>query len=149
MRHLMNPRLCRSTLSTLSPRISKPLTLQTKLTMSTSTHSPNTSGHFTNADTGAKTADPYTQANADNQDVPLKEKVDDLMHFCESVKFCMMTTRQDQSGLLVSRCMALAAKESGVDLLFHTNTETHKTDELSADPHVNISFIKPSTVGTV
>jgi hypothetical protein len=58
----------------------------------------------------------------------------------------MMTTRQDQSGLLVSRCMALAAKESAVDLLFHTNTETGKTDELLSDPHVNMAFIKPNTV---
>jgi hypothetical protein len=57
-----------------------------------------------------------------------------------------MTTRQDQSGLLVSRCMALAAKESAVDLLFHTNTETGKTDELLSDPHVNMAFIKPNTV---
>lgn len=33
-------------------------------------------------------------------------------------------------------------KESGgVDLLFFTNTESHKTDELKGDPHANISFL--------
>ena len=28
--------------------------------------------------------------------------------------------------------------------MFHTNTETKKTDELSGDPHVNISFLNSS-----
>ena len=45
----------------------------------------------------------------------------------------MMTTRDASSGKLVSRCMAVAAKESGgIDLLFHTNTESHKTDEIAS-----------------
>lgn len=36
-------------------------------------------------------------------------------------------------------------KESGgIDLLFFTNTESHKTDELKSDPHVNISFLDSS-----
>lgn len=37
-------------------------------------------------------------------------------------------------------------QENGVDLLFHTNTETGKTDELAADPQVNMGFIRSSTV---
>lgn len=32
----------------------------------------------------------------------------------------------------------------GIDLLFHTNTESGKTDDLDADPHVNVSFINAS-----
>merc|ERR1711974_403754 len=41
--------------------------------------------------------------------------------------------------------MALAATETqGIDLLFHTNTESGKTDDMSADPHVNMSFIDSS-----
>ncbi|KAG7143821.1 Protein bli-3 like protein [Verticillium longisporum] len=41
--------------------------------------------------------------------------------------------------------MALAASEvGGIDLLFHTNTESNKTDEIKSDPHVNISFINSS-----
>jgi hypothetical protein len=39
---------------------------------------------------------------------PLTEKVQDLVKFIEKCKFCMMTTRIASSGLLVSRCMALA-----------------------------------------
>jgi len=116
--------------------------------MSSSVHPPNTSHQFSATDSmpaGGKSADPYKEANADNLNVSLKEKVEDLMTFITNTKYGMMTTRQDRSGLLVSRCMALADKENGVDLIFHTNTETGKTDELHSDPHVNMSFIKPST----
>jgi len=31
-----------------------------------------------------------------------------------------------------------------MDYLFFTNTESHKTDELKSDPHVNISFLDGS-----
>lgn len=46
----------------------------------------------------------------DNMETSLKDKVEDLINFCEAVKFGMMTTRQPGTGLLVSRCMATAAK---------------------------------------
>ncbi|KAL9599223.1 MAG: hypothetical protein Q9219_004004 [cf. Caloplaca sp. 3 TL-2023] len=95
---------------------------------------------FSNTDTGSKTADPYT---AQNKNEPgLKDKVEDLVGFIDSCKFGMMTTRIQSTGGLASRCMALAAKEGGgVDLLFHTNTESGKTDDLKSDPHINISFL--------
>lgn len=57
---------------------------------------------------GDKPADPYKAANLTDPD--LKEKVQDLVSFMESCKFGMMTTRIESSGLLTSRCMALAAK---------------------------------------
>ena len=64
---------------------------------------------FSNTDVpGDKPADPYTAINKSNPD--LKEKVDDLVSFIDSCKFGMMTTRIGSSGLLTSRCMALAAK---------------------------------------
>ncbi|KAK4442974.1 blue light-inducible protein [Podospora aff. communis PSN243] len=95
-----------------------------------------------NTNTGGKHADPFKAANLDN-DVPLAQKIEDLSNFATSCKFGMMTTRDaNKSGNLVSRCMALVATESGgIDLLFHTNTESGKTDDLSTDPHVNISFL--------
>ncbi|OTA98795.1 hypothetical protein M426DRAFT_325694 [Hypoxylon sp. CI-4A] len=41
--------------------------------------------------------------------------------------------------------MAIAGKEGGdIDLTFTTNTESHKTDELKADKHTNISFCDSS-----
>jgi len=85
-------------------------------------------------------SDPYTQKNKDEPG--LEEKITALSDFVKSSKFGMMTTRIADSGLLVSRCMATAAQESGgIDLLFHTNTESGKTSDLSSDEHVNISFL--------
>ncbi len=57
---------------------------------------------------GDKPADPYKATNLTDPD--LKEKVQDLVTFMEYCKFGMMTTRIESSGLLTSRCMALAAK---------------------------------------
>ncbi|ORY58051.1 uncharacterized protein BCR38DRAFT_353308 [Pseudomassariella vexata] len=98
---------------------------------------------FSNTDTGNKTADPYTAVNKD--EASLDVKVETLTNFITSAKFGMMTTRDPSSGKLISRCMALAGKEAGgLDLLFVTNTESHKTDELKADSHINISFLDSS-----
>jgi len=98
------------------------------------------SGDFSNADTGSKPADPYTAKNKD--DPSLSEKVDDLSSFISSCKFGMMTTHTPTSNSLVSRCMALAAKEGGgIDLIFHTNTESGKTDDISSDSAINIAFL--------
>ncbi len=65
---------------------------------------------FSNTDSvpSDKPADPYKATNLTNPELP--EKVQDLVKFIESCKFGMMTTRIESSGLLTSRCMALAAK---------------------------------------
>ena len=63
---------------------------------------------FSNADTGDKPADPYKATNLDTSD--FKTKVEELSKFIDSCKFGMMTTRIESSGLLTSRCMAVAAK---------------------------------------
>ncbi|KAF1949298.1 hypothetical protein CC80DRAFT_276874 [Byssothecium circinans] len=98
---------------------------------------------FSNADTGNKAADPYTQKNLDEPS--LKEKVEDLFTFVDKTKFCLLTTQTSDSDLLASRAMALAAKEgNGFDLLFHTNTESGKTDDLKSHSSVNIGFINNS-----
>jgi len=116
---------------------------------------------YSNTQTGDKAADPYTQKNLD--DPPVEQKVKDLLAFVEKCKFCMMTTRIASSGLLVSRCMALAAKVrfvtrhpetvehlltrqltqegNGIDLLFHANTESGKTDDLQSDSKINLGFL--------
>ncbi|KAJ4375266.1 hypothetical protein N0V83_002352 [Neocucurbitaria cava] len=98
---------------------------------------------FSNTDTGSKNADPYTQKNL--QEPSLKEKVEDLLNFVDNTKFCLLTTQTVDSDLLASRAMALAAKEgNGFDLLFHTNTESGKTDDLKEHKSVNIGFINSS-----
>ena len=70
---------------------------------------------FSNADTGAKEADPYKSKNIDTP--TLKEKVEDLNEFIDACKFGMMTTRDGKTCALVSRCMAVAAKVH-ISLLF-------------------------------
>jgi len=98
---------------------------------------------FSNTDTGNKPADPYTQKNL--EEPSLKEKVEDLLSFIDKTKFCMMTTQTADSDLLASRCMALAGKDAnGLDLIFHTNTESGKTDDLATHPSINIAFVNPS-----
>ncbi|KAF7558401.1 hypothetical protein G7046_g5763 [Stylonectria norvegica] len=98
---------------------------------------------FSNADTGDKPSDPYKQAN--KEELSLQKKVDDLTEFINKSKFGMMTTVDSETGNLVSRCMALAATETrGIDLLFHTNTESGKTDDLVSDAHINVSFLNGS-----
>lgn len=48
---------------------------------------------------------------AKNKDEPgVEAKVNGLAEFIKAAKFGMMTTRIADSGLLVSRCMALAAQ---------------------------------------
>lgn len=63
---------------------------------------------FSNADTGSKVADPYTQKNL--EEPSLKEKAEDLFSFIDKTKFCLLTTQTADSDLLASRAMALAAK---------------------------------------
>lgn len=65
---------------------------------------------YSNTDTGNKAADPYVAKNL--EDPELKEKIEDLVSFIDKCKFSMMTTRIAPKGLLVSRCMAVAAKVS-------------------------------------
>ena len=71
---------------------------------------------FSNTTTGDAPADPYKKAN--QEDIPLKTKVDDLVEFINKCKFGMMTTRGSASGNLVSRCMALAATVGLPQFLF-------------------------------
>merc|ERR1711964_695562 len=98
---------------------------------------------FSNTDTGSKTADPYTQKNL--EEPSLKEKCEDLLNFVDKTKFCLLTTQAADSDLLASRAMAVAAKEGhGFDLLFHTNTESGKTDDLKEHKSVNVGFINNS-----
>lgn len=74
--------------------------------------------------TSHKHADPYKEKNLD-LDTNLKEKVEGLVSFAEGLKFGLMTTRQNESGMLVSRCMAVAAR---VLLYFSSKDTVQDTD---------------------
>ncbi|KAK6343217.1 hypothetical protein TWF730_010817 [Orbilia blumenaviensis] len=93
--------------------------------------------------TDNKPADPYKEKNLDTE-TSVEGKVTGLIEFVTKCKFGMMTTRDSVTGMLVSRCMAIAGTENGIDLIFHTNTASGKAGELNNDPHVNISFLKDS-----
>lgn len=115
LRTVPHPTTLRTAALTARHRLQQPLstTRATPETRSNSlTFQRNMS--FSNTDTGSKPADPYTQKNLEQPD-ELKTKVGDLVDFVEKHKFCMMTTRI-KSGLLASRCMALAAKVSDTSL---------------------------------
>lgn len=99
-----------SLLTKPSPRLYHPtITLQASHQIRPLSSTPLFNMSFSNTTVpGDKPADPYKAENLSDPD--LKEKVDDLINFMESCKFGMMTTRIESSGLLTSRCMALAAK---------------------------------------
>lgn len=78
---------------------------------------------FSNTDTGDKPADPYKEKNLHQPS--LQEKVESLVLFVSVTKFGMLTTRIESSGLLVSRCMAVAAKVS-----FRSNSSLTPTNPL-------------------
>ncbi|KAI2467462.1 hypothetical protein F4781DRAFT_401965 [Annulohypoxylon bovei var. microspora] len=139
-RNLLRKAADRSHLKTVTP-----LLLKRSFTYTTINHKTlHRMAAFSNTDTGSKPSGPYYDKNIDT-DVTLKEKVETLVKFVSSCKFGMMTTHDVVSGKLVSRCMAIAGKEGGdIDLTFTTNTESHKTDELKADKHTNISFCDSS-----
>ncbi|KAK6537715.1 hypothetical protein TWF694_011883 [Orbilia ellipsospora] len=92
--------------------------------------------------------DPYKAKNLD-METSVEDKVNGLIDFVTECKFGMMTTRDRVSGMLVSRCMAITGNENGIDLIFCTNTETGKAEELKGDPHVNLAFIRDKNWASV
>ncbi|KAI0995131.1 hypothetical protein K3495_g13050 [Podosphaera aphanis] len=91
----------------------------------------------------SKPVDSYKEKNFD--DASLKEKVNDLTQFIDSCKFGILTTRDSSTGTLASRCMVVAAKENdGIDLVFYTNSDSGKTNDIQSDPHVNVAFLDSS-----
>ena len=58
---------------------------------------------------GNQAVDPYKSHNF--EDVPLQQKVEDLVKFASEIKYGMLTTKLSEgSDLLASRCMALAGQ---------------------------------------
>ena len=88
-------------------------------------------------------ADKSQEKNVDNE-VPLEKKLDDLYALIDGIEVAMFTTRRPD-GHLVSRPMQVQERSAGTDLWFMTNVESHKLDELEADPHINLGFYKDRT----
>jgi len=83
------------------------------------------------------------KAVAKNTDeaVSTEKKLDDLYDLIDGIEIAMLTTRR-ADGHLVSRPMQTQERETGLDLWFMTNIETHKLDDLMSDPHVNLAYYK-------
>ncbi len=78
------------------------------------------------------------------KDAPLGKKLGELYGLIDGIEIAMFTTRRPD-GHLVSRPMATQTQAEGSDLWFVTNVESHKLDELEADPHVNLAYYKDRT----
>ena len=77
--------------------------------------------------------------NRDEQ-VSTGKKLEDLYKLIEGIEVCMLTTRRFD-GRLVSRAMQVQDRKQGTaDLWFMTSSDTHKLDELEAQPEVNLAF---------
>jgi general stress protein 26 len=85
-------------------------------------------------------ADKAVAKNTDDP-VPTEKKLDDLYDLIDGIEIAMLTTRR-ADGHLVSRPMQTQERETGLDLWFMTNVETHKLDDLMSDPHVNLAYYK-------
>jgi general stress protein 26 len=73
-----------------------------------------------------------------------EKKLGELYGLIEGIEIAMFTTRRP-NGHLVSRPMATQTQAEGTDLWFVTDIESHKLDELEADPHVNLAYYKDRT----
>ncbi len=69
------------------------------------------------------------------------ESVKKLKDMLEGIDFCMLTTISD--GKLKSRPMSTQKLEFNGDLLFLTNEDTHKVDEINKNDHVNVAYSQP------
>ncbi|KAB5591250.1 Protein bli-3 [Ceratobasidium theobromae] len=88
-------------------------------------------------------SDPYVE-EATNDKLTPQQKIDGLKEILKIAKTGMLTTR-DTSGELHSRAMAPASPVDGLHFTFFANSESHKTDEMETDPHVNVSFFEPGS----
>ncbi|MEO8336715.1 MAG: pyridoxamine 5'-phosphate oxidase family protein [bacterium] len=74
-----------------------------------------------------------------NDNVSPAKKIEELYSLVEGIDITMLTSR-NFDGTLVSRPMSTQEKRAHVDFWFVTSTETHKVDEIAAQPEVNLAY---------
>ncbi|HEX5787530.1 MAG TPA: pyridoxamine 5'-phosphate oxidase family protein [Woeseiaceae bacterium] len=67
------------------------------------------------------------------------KKLDELYDLIDDMEIALMTTRRPD-GALVTRPMATQESGTLADIWFVTSNETHKVDELRADPNVSLGY---------
>ena len=73
-----------------------------------------------------------------------EKKLDELYGLIGDIEIAMMTTRRPD-GRLVSRPMATQKRQPDADLWFVTDRDTHKLDEIEADPNINLAYYDNGT----
>ena len=89
-------------------------------------------------DVTRKASKTATDRNTDDN-VPPAKKIEELYSLVEGIDIAMLTNRS-YDGTLTSRPMSTQAKRPRVDFWFVTSTETHKVDEIEAQPEVNLAY---------
>lgn len=90
------------------------------------------------ASTKSKASTVASDKMMDNNVSPAK-KIEELYSLVEGIDIAMLTSR-NYDGTLVSRPMSTQEKRPRVDFWFVTSTETHKIDEIRAQPEVNLAY---------
>ncbi len=75
----------------------------------------------------------------------MKSELEKFYELIEEIEIAMMTTRRPD-GHLRSRAMANQKRAEGADLWFVTSDDTAKLRDLEQDPHLNLSYFKPSSM---
>ena len=73
-----------------------------------------------------------------------EEKRSELHALIEDMEIALLTT-QRPDGMLVTRPMATQAQQSDADLWFVTDIDTHKANEIDANPEVSVGYFNHST----
>lgn len=89
-------------------------------------------------DVTRKASNTATEKNADTN-VPPAKKIEELYSLVEGIDIAMLTSRT-YDGTLTSRPMQTQTKRPRVDFWFVTSTDTHKIDEIQAQPEVNLAY---------
>jgi general stress protein 26 len=70
-----------------------------------------------------------------------QESIEHLKQLTEGIDFAMLTTHA--GGHLRSRPMSTQEMDSNGDLWFFTSEDTHKVEEIEANPQVNVAYSAP------
>ena len=81
---------------------------------------------------------------ADQNQPGTEKKLDEMYQLIDGINMAMFTTRR-ADGHLVSRPMSTQERAPEADLFYVTDADTHKLEELEADPHVNLAFYRDRT----
>jgi general stress protein 26 len=74
----------------------------------------------------------------------MKSELQRFYELADDIEIAMMTTRRPD-GHMRSRAMANQKRASGADLWFVTSDGCDKLEELSHDPHVNLTYYRESS----